>query len=245
MTRNGLIAFLCLSLAACANTQNRHTDPDRDPWEGFNRKVFAFNDSLDHYLLRPVSVAYDKVMPDPFQRGVSNFFKNLDYPVTVLNQLFQGKFHEAGDSTGRFLVNSVIGVFGFFDVATKFDIPQYDEDFGQTLATWGYENSRYLVVPVFGPLTVRDVFGRSVYGLYHPVSWAAREEGIYWPMITDIVQTRAKFLEQDHIIFDSYDPYVMVRDTWLQNREYKIYDGNPPLADYDAYLDEIEEFEQP
>jgi phospholipid-binding lipoprotein MlaA len=236
-----LAVTLSLMMLSCAGTQNRHTDPVRDPWEGFNRKVYAFNVTLDKYFMRPVAVAYDKVMPDPFQRGVSNFFRNLNFPVTLLNQLLQGKFHEGGNATGRFLINSTVGLFGFFDVATKFGIPQYDEDFGQTLATWGYENSRYLVVPVFGPLTVRDVFGRSVYGLYHPVSWAAREESIYWPMVTDIIQTRAKFLEQDRMIFESYDPYIMVRDTWLQNREFRIYDGNPPLTDYDAYLEELED----
>ena len=232
---------MTLLLAACAGTQNQHTDPVNDPWEGFNRKIFAFNMTLDEYVLRPVAVGYDKVMPDPLQRGVSNFFRNLNFPVTFLNQILQGKFQEAGQSTGRFLVNSTVGLLGFIDVATKAGIPQYDEDFGQTLATWGWENSRYLVVPVFGPLTLRDTLGRSVYGVYHPVSYVAREESIYWPMVTDIVQTRARFLDQDQIIRESYDPYVMVRDTWLQNREYRIYDGNPPLADYDAYLDEADD----
>ena len=240
-----IIMSLCLSLAACAGTQNRHTDPENDPWEGFNRKVFAFNMTLDKYLLRPVAIGYDRIMPDPLQRGVSNFFKNLNFPVTALNQLLQGKIHEAGDSTGRFLVNSTVGLLGFIDIASKAGLPQYDEDFGQTLATWGWKNSRYLVVPVFGPLTVRDTLGRSTYGLYHPVSYVAREEHIYWPMVVDIVQTRAKYFDQDAVILEAYDPYVMVRDTWLQNREYKIYDGNPPLLDYDAYLDELEDGPQP
>ena len=240
-TRTLAVLALSALLAACAGTQNRHTDPENDPWEGFNRKIFAFNMTLDEYLLRPVAVGYDTVMPDPLQRGVSNFFRNLNFPVTFLNQILQGKFQEAGESTGRFLVNTTVGLLGFIDVATKADIPEYDEDFGQTLATWGWEDSRYLVVPVFGPLTLRDSLGRSVYGLYHPVSYVAREESIYWPMVTDIIQTRARFLEQDSIIRESYDPYVMVRDTWLQNREYKIYDGDPPLADYDMYLDELED----
>jgi phospholipid-binding lipoprotein MlaA len=180
-------------------------------------------------------------MPDPLQRGVSNFFRNLNFPVTFLNQVLQGNFRQAGVSTGRFLVNSTVGLLGFIDIATMEGIPDYEEDFGQTLASWGWADSRYLVVPVFGPLTLRDTLGRSVYGVYHPVSYVAREDEIYWPMVTDIIQTRARFLEQDQVILESYDPYVMVRDTWLQNREYRIYDGDPPLADYDAYLDELDD----
>lgn len=240
-----LVLLASLFLGACAGTQNRHTDPVNDPWEGFNRKVHSFNMTLDRYFMRPVAVAYDTVMPDPLQRGVRNFFKNLDYPVTFFNQLLQGKFKEGGISTGRFLLNSTVGLLGVIDVASKMGIPQYDEDLGQTLAVWGYENSRYLVLPLFGPRTVRDTIGRSFYGYAHPVSYWAREESWYTPMVVDLISTRASFLEQDQMILDSYDPYVMVRDTWLQNREYKIYDGDPPLADYDAYLDELEDPDTP
>ena len=110
-----LTGFIILSLllTSCAGTQSRHTDPENDPWEGFNRKVYAFNDGLDK-VVRPIAVGYDKIMPDPFQRGVGNFFRNLDAPVTIVNQILQGKFAESGDSFGRFLINSTIGVLGFF-----------------------------------------------------------------------------------------------------------------------------------
>ena len=237
---NWLSIALCVLLTGCAGTQNRHTDPENDPWEGFNRKVHSFNITLDRYVARPVAVVYDKVMPEPFQRGVSNFFRNIDYPVTFINQLLQGKFKESGISTGRFLVNSTIGVLGLFDVATKMGIPEYDEDFGQTLAQWGYEESRYLVLPVFGPSTVRDGIGRSFYGYFHPVSYVAREDENYTPLVLDLIQTRAGFLSQDDMLEESYDPYTLIRDSWLQNREFKLYDGEPPLADYDAYLEEFE-----
>jgi len=240
IARTGAVLCMALLLAACAGTQNRHTDPVNDPWEGFNRKVYAFNDQLDRFVLRPVAVAYDTAVPDPLQKGIGNFLRNLGYPVTFINQILQGKFRDSGVSTGRFLVNSTIGLLGFFDVASKAGIPYYDEDFGQTLATWGYENSRYLVMPLFGPLTVRDTFGRSVYGYLHPISWAAREEHIYWPMVIDIVHTRAGFLDQDQVVRESFDPYVFVRDAWLQNRRFNIYDGDPPLEDYDSYLEELD-----
>ncbi|NIP18090.1 MAG: VacJ family lipoprotein [Xanthomonadales bacterium] len=243
MRRSGtrwLIIALFVLLSGCAGTQSRDTDQKVDPWEGFNRKVHSFNMTLDRYVARPLAVAYDRVMPDPAQRGVANFFRNLDYPVTFINQLLQGKFREGGISTGRFLVNSTIGVLGLFDVATRMGIPDYDEDFGQTLAKWGYEESRYLVLPLFGPSTVRDGMGRSIYGYYHPVSYVAREDEWYTPMVVDLVQTRAAFLSQDEMLEESFDPYTLIRDSWLQNRTFKIYDGDPPLVDYDAYLEELD-----
>jgi len=233
-----VVLIAVLFLTACAGTQNRHTDPENDPWEGFNRKVHSFNMTLDRTVARPVASAYQKVTPKPLKKGVSNFFRNIDYPVTFINQVLQGKFKQSGISTGRFLINSSIGLLGLIDVATKMGIPDYDEDFGQTLAGWGYENSRYLVLPLFGPSTLRDGLGRSIYGYAHPVSYWAREDHFYTPLILDMVQTRAAFLSQDGTLDEAYDPYTLIRDVWLQNREYKIYDGDPPMLDYESYLEE-------
>ena len=235
----GIIA-LSLLITGCANTQNRHTDPENDPWEGFNRKVYAFNDGMDK-VIRPIAVGYDKIMPDPFQRGVGNFFRNLDAPVTIVNTLLQGKFEQSLDSFGRFLINSTIGVLGFFDVATKLGVPFYNEDLGQTLATWGYDNSRYIVLPVFGPSTFRDGVSRYVDSFYHPVGYAihGNNEWGYW--IVRGIDLRARYLSQDAQLEQTYDPYVLVRDVWMQNREFQIYDGDPPMQDYDLYLDDYEE----
>lgn len=236
-----ILAGLVLALlAGCAGTQNRDTDPVRDPWEGYNRKVHAFNMGLDK-VVRPVAVGYDKVMPDPLQRGVGNFFRNLNYPVTVLNQLLQGKFREAGESTARFMLNTTIGLLGFIDIASKEGLEYYDEDFGQTMASWGWGQSRYLVMPFFGPFTVRDFAGRSFYGYFHPISYAAREHDVYWPIAVDLLHQRAALLPQDYQWREAYDPYVFIRDAWLQNREYEIHDGQPPEPDYDAYLEELED----
>ena len=240
LLRVGIVTILVMFLSACAGTQSQYTDPEGDPWEGLNRKVHAFNMAADKALLRPLASGYDRVMPDPFQRGVGNFFRNLDYPVTLLNEVLQGMFKESGVSTGRFLINTTIGVVGFFDVASKLGIPDYKEDFGQTLAVWGYENSRYFVLPIFGPSTIRDGIGRSVYGYGHPVTWAAREKGLYAPMILDIIQFRATYLEEDYQILNAYDPYVFARDVYLQNRLYKIHNGELPLQNYDMYLLEEE-----
>ena len=239
--RFGIALMFAILLSGCAGTQSRQTDPENDPWEGFNRKIHGFNTTLDKTVARPVAKAYRKFTPRPVQKGVSNFFRNIDYPVTFINQVMQGKFKESGISTGRFLINSTVGLLGLFDVASKMGIPDYDEDFGQTLAKWGYEDSRYLVLPLFGPSTFRDGIGQSIYGYTHPVSYWAREDHFYTPLVVDLVQTRAAFLNQDDTLRDAYDPYTLVRDAWLQNREYKIHDGDPPLLDYDAYLEELEE----
>lgn len=239
--RRLLLIMVCALLTACAGTQSRNTDPINDPWEGYNRKIHAFNMGVDKYFLRPVAKGYDTITPDPLQRGIGNFFRNLAYPVTGLNQLLQGKFTEFGESTERFLANTLFGLLGFVDIASMGNVPYHDEDFGQTMAHWGWDNSRYLVMPFLGPFTVRDVFGRSWYGYFSPVSYAAREKGIYWPIPADIIQIRASLLPQDEAILGSYDPYVFIRDAWLQRREYLIYDGAPPTPDYEAYLEDLEE----
>ena len=236
-------AILCLLMSACAGTQNQHTDPENDPWEGFNRKMFAFNDGLDK-VVRPIAVGYDKIMPDPFQRGIGNFFRNLDAPVTFVNQVLQAKGTQSAETFARFLINSTIGLLGCFDIASKMGIPYYNEDLGQTLATWGYQHSRFLLLPVFGPSTFRDGVGRYADSFYHPVGRAinGRNEWGYW--IVRGIDQRARYLDQDAELARAFDPYVLMRDVWLQNRRYQIFDGDPPLDDYDLYLEEdLPEFE--
>ena len=229
--------IISLLLAGCAGTQNRHTDPEGDPWEGFNRKVYAFNDGLDK-VVRPVAVGYDKIMPDPFQRGVGNFFRNLDAPVTFVNQILQGKITQSADTFGRFLINSTIGLLGFFDVASRMGVPYYNEDLGQTMASWGYEDSRYLMLPFFGPSTFRDGTGRLVDSYYHPVGRAIHGRNEWGMWIVRGIDQRARYLDQDAELKQAYDPYVLMRDVWMQNRRYQIYDGDPPMMDYDMYLDD-------
>lgn len=229
-----------LLTAACATQPAAPTDPERDPWEGFNRNMHSFNMAVDKAVLRPVARGYDRVMPDAPQRGVRNFFRNLSWPVDFVNLLLQGRFKHSMTQTGRFLFNTTFGVLGFFDVATREGLPDYEEDFGQTLAVWGWEDSRYLVLPIFGPHTVRDTLGRSMFGYVHPVSWYGREENNYWPLAIDFITLRAEFLPLQADIDAAEDPYALVRDVYLQRREFDIYNGNPPAPDYDALLDEAE-----
>jgi len=194
-------------LGGCASQQVTLTDPERDPWEAYNRKIHSFNMGLDRVILRPVAI-------------------------------LQGKFEDSLTATGRFLMNSSVGVLGFFDVATKVDIPKFDEDFGQTLAVWGWKDSRYLVMPLFGPYTARDFIGRGFYGYFHPISFAVREYNNYIPLVVDLITLRAELLPFQAELDAASDPYVLIRDVWLQNREFKIYDGDPPAVDYDALLEE-------
>jgi phospholipid-binding lipoprotein MlaA len=232
------IVFQLFILAGCSSQQVTMTDPERDPWEAYNRQIHSFNMAFDNAIFRPVAKGYDVVMPDPPQRGVRNFFRNLAYPVTAINLVLQGKFEESLTATGRFLMNSTVGVLGFFDVATKLEMPYYEEDFGQTLAVWGWKDSRYLVMPIFGPYTARDFIGRGFYGYFHPVSFAIREYNNYIPLVVDLISLRAELLPLQAELDAASDPYVLVRDVWLQNREFRIYDGEPPEPDYDALLEE-------
>lgn len=234
-----LLVVLQVALSGgCASQPVTMSDPVRDPWEAYNRKIHSFNMALDRTVGQPIAKGYNVLVPEEPRRGIRNFFRNLAYPVTFLNLILQGKFEESLTATGRFLMNSTIGVLGFSDVATRVDIPEYNEDFGQTLAVWGWKNSRYLVMPVFGPYTARDFIGRGFYGYFHPVSYVAREYNNYIPMVVDLISIRAELMPFQAELDAANDPYVLVRDVWLQNREFQIYDGDPPEPDYEALLEE-------
>jgi len=233
-----MLLLLAFVLGGCASQQTVLTDPEQDPWEAYNRKIHSFNMKLDKAVARPVANGYNAIIPEAPRRGIRNFFKNLDYPVTFLNLVLQGKFQDSLTATGRFLMNTTVGGLGFFDVATKVEIPQYDEDFGQTMAVWGWKDSRYLVMPLFGPYTARDFLGRSFYGYFHPISYVAREYNNYIPMVVDLISLRSSLLPFQAELDAANDPYVLIRDAYLQRREYDIYDGDPPAPDYDSLLEE-------
>ena len=232
------VLLASLLLGACASQPATMTDPERDPWESYNRKIHAFNMGFDRAIFRPVAKGYDVIMPDAPQRGVRNFFRNLAYPVTFLNLIMQGKFEDSLTATGRFLMNSSLGLLGFFDVASKAGIPKFNEDMGQTLAVWGWKDSRFLMMPFFGPYTARDFLGRGFYGYFHPVSYYAREHNNYVPMVVDLITLRASLLPFEEDLLNASDPYVLIRDAWLQRREFLIYDGDPPAPDYESMLED-------
>lgn len=227
-----LLALILLAALAtgCAATPGRTTN--RDPYEGFNRKVDKFNDTIDRAALKPVAKAYKKVTPHFVRTGVSNFFANLEYPTTVVNEFLQGKFVLGLRDTGRLLVNTTIGIGGLFDVASKMNLPANDEDFGQTLAVWGVSAGPYIVLPFFGPSNFRDGPSRvpDAYtdGL-HYLDIKSRER---WGLRgLDLVNERAELLSAEQTLNSAYDRYAFLRDAWVQRREYAIFDGNPPMED--------------
>lgn len=212
--------------SGCASTPR---NPD-DPLEGYNRAMFAFNENLDKALVKPVAQAYDYVTPKPVQTGVGNFFSNLADPWIGLNNMLQGKPAEAFSDWMRFMVNSVFGIFGLLDIASEARLPKHDEDFGQTLAVWGVGEGPYFVVPFFGPRTVRDaavlpvdLAGDKIWRAGHvPTRNAIR--------VLDITHTRATLLGADRTLEEStFDKYAYLRDFYLQQRRYKVHDGNPPV----------------
>lgn len=197
--------------------------PVDDPWEGFNRHVHDFNNTADQLVFRPLAVGYDTVAPAPVKAGVSRFFANLGMPATAVNQALQGRPRHAAQSLGRFAVNFTVGIGGVFDPATHFGVPQHaPQDFGQTLATWGWSESRYLVLPLFGPRTLRDtvaIVGDQPLSPLGQVHSSVAAAGL---QMMEVVDGRARMLPLDKFRRDAFDDYLLVRDAWAQRRKQQI-----------------------
>jgi phospholipid-binding lipoprotein MlaA len=234
VTRKFLVAVMVGVLSFGAYTapilaQQEEADMQiEDPWEPFNQAMFTFNLKLDEYVLRPVATAYDSVMPDTAQRGVQRFFKNLGIAERLANNLFQGKVEGAGREVGRFLVNTTLGCVGFLDVAdSAFGWKESPEDFGQTLAVYGAANGPYLVLPFFGPSTVRDTAGLVVDSALNPMNYLlstveviAIKGGV---AVASAVNTRSLNLELfEDVDRYSLDLYGAVQDGYMQRRERAI-----------------------
>ncbi|XOZ34288.1 VacJ family lipoprotein [Halomonadaceae bacterium KBTZ08] len=210
---------------------------DRDPWEPFNRSIFTFNEALDSNVVRPVARGYNRVTPEPVNDGVTNFFSNIAEPGNILNSLLQGKGEAALISTGRFIFNTTFGLLGLVDVASHMELPEQDEDFGQTFGYWGMDTGPFLMLPILGPSTVRDTAGMGVeYGvpdLMDPIEVRPRY-GLYALYGLD---TRASLLRYEKQI--TGDRYRFMRNAYLQRRAYKVNDGkvkHDPFAQEDDDL---------
>lgn len=195
-----------------------------DPWEGFNRAMFSFNDGLDTYALKPVSQGYKAVMPDMAETGVSNFFENLSDVGTLINNLLQGKFSSASQDLARISFNTTFGLGGLIDVATPMGIDKHEEDFGQTFGYWGASSGPYLVLPLFGPATVRDGLGMIPDSLVDPVRYVDDNGARNALYVTRVIDNRAQLLEAEKLI--SGDKYTFIRDAYLQKRAFSIADGD-------------------
>ncbi|QNP42134.1 MlaA family lipoprotein [Lysobacter solisilvae (ex Woo and Kim 2020)] len=213
-----------------------------DPWERYNRRMHRFNNAVDRGIARPLARGYVKVVPRPVRLGVSNFFNNLSQPLTMVNSLLQGKPKQAGQSLGRFLLNSTVGIGGIFDPASRAKIPQKSEDFGQTLGVWGWKRSRYFELPLFGPRTVRDVFGMAGDAPLSPLRQVEADR-IRIPLQgLQLVDVRAQLLSTDSLREGAEDDYTLVRDAWSQRRDYQIF-GDRAKADGSDLPDYLREDE--
>lgn len=193
-----------------------------DPWEKFNRRMHRFNNAVDRRVAQPLARVYTRTVPRPLRLGVGNFFNNLGQPVSALNAMLQGKPKQAGQSVGRFLLNSTVGVGGLFDPATKAKLPNRSEDFGQTLAVWGWKTSRYVELPLFGPRTLRDVFGMVGDSPLSPLRQIEDDRVRVFLQGLQLVDLRAQLLSTDSFRNGAADDYTLVRDAWMQRRNYQI-----------------------
>ena len=201
----------------------------KDPAEGFNRAVFAFNEGLDTILIRPVAKGYDAAMPLPARTGVSNFFGNIADIFIGVNNLLQGKPNQAASDGGRFLVNSTVGILGVFDIASEMGMEKHNEDFGQTFGRWGAGPGAYVVLPFFGPRDVRDTGGLVLDLATDPVGYVGHVPTRNTLSAVRIVDQRAALLPADKVIEEAaLDKYSYIRDAYLQRRQNLVYDGNPP-----------------
>ena len=228
-----LVVLLGL-VSGCASTPNG--DPS-DPYESTNRKIYNFNDSLDRTILQPIARGYVNVTWKPMRSGVTNFFDNIGTLNVMANDLLQGKGMQFLSDTGRFVVNSTVGLGGLFDPAKGLGLRAHDEDLGQTFGVWGAGEGAYLNIPLAGPSSFRDAPGFIAAMLLNPLTYLNPVVNIPLGFVS-AMNTRANLLEATNIRDQAaLDPYTFVREAYRQQREYKIYDGNPPGDGFDDYLE--------
>ena len=219
-------------------------DNPNDPYEKFNRVMYVFNETFDMLVLRPVSTLYLKIMPKPLTKGVGNFFNNIDNIPTVINDVLQGNIYQATSDSWRFAINSTIGILGFFDVASLMGLEPNAEDFGLTLARWGYKNSNYLVVPFLGPSTVRDAIAWPInyeYFTVYPYIYPVKAR--YAIYSVGVVSRRADFIRFQGVFAQAaVDKYAFMRDAYMQRRAYLI-ERNQELSD--PYLEKNSKLDPP
>src|SRR5574343_473459 len=223
----GLLALACVSGAVAEENP-------RDPYEGFNRSMFAVHEAIDKYAAKPVAQVYDNTVPLPVKASTGNFFGNIGDLWIGVNNALQGKLVDASVDISRLLVNSTVGIFGLFDVASELGLEKHEEDFGQTLAVWGYRDSAYLFWPLIGPRTVRDTGGWLV-DINTDPTWGTTRKSVAVRnslLAVRLVDVRASLLPADKVVEEAaLDKYAYVGDAYLQRRRNQIYDGRPPRLD--------------
>lgn len=236
---HAVIVVFALGLSACSSIP-ADARTESDPWEPLNRTLFSMNEAIDKASTKPLAKGYRKIMPGPVRKGVSNFFSNLAAPRSAINNFLQGKPGRGVSEMGRFVINSIIGVGGIIDIATPSGLEEHREDFGQTAAVWGVPDGPYVILPFLGPQTLRDAIFMPVDIVvdphFHYDNTSVRDK-LY---VLRLIDLRYRLLAAEKFLEDSKDRYVTTRESYLQNREYEVYDGDPPEDDdfFDEFLEE-------
>lgn len=232
------LLFFSLLAAGCADSPSKPIKQE-STLESWNRGTQDFNDSLDRNVLKPVAKGYKEVTPEPVDESISNFFSNIGDIGVMINDFLQFKLTQGGMDLSRFLVNTTVGVAGFFDVAQKINLPKHNEDFGQTLGYWGISSGDYLVLPLFGPSSTRDAFGLLGDALMNPLTYvsvfggAAVNAAMGGSRALQVTDTRADMLSSEKVLDEAaFDRYEFIKSAYLQRRQYLVYDGNPPEEEF-------------
>ncbi|MGH8602866.1 MAG: MlaA family lipoprotein [Gammaproteobacteria bacterium] len=221
--------------SGCATTRS---DPEKDPVEPMNRVFFNLNEKLDKYFMKPVAKGYQTVTPKPVRSSVTNFFDNLFYPNVILNDFLQAKFKQGFRDFARLFINTTIGIGGLFDQATPAGLLRHQEDLGQTFATWGMGQGPYLVIPLLGPSTARDVTDLAPRTVLSPLFYI-ESAATYGVAALNVINERANLLEATEIRDEAaLDSYTFTREAFLQRRKDLIYDGNPPVEEFEDFFEE-------
>lgn len=226
---------VALSMAGCA------TQANKDPLESMNRGIYKFNDTADKAVLKPIAGAYKAVMPSPIRTGINNFFSNLGTFTSLINNILQLELGKAMDNAGRLVINSTIGIGGLIDVASMDDVPRHKADFGQTLGKWGVGSGAYLVLPFIGPSTFRDTAGLAIDTLYFdPIQYTNDVRTRNQLRIVNFIDLRSQYLPASDLIDDAaLDPYIFMREAYLQRREQFV--TGQASSEYDDFDDDDEE----
>lgn len=232
----GLLVGVLLAgmLGGCA------TQGNKDPLEPMNRGIYKFNDTVDKAAIKPVAGAYKAVVPSPVRTGVNNFFTNLGTVVTLINDLLQFKLDKAMTDAGRLAINSTFGIGGLIDVASMDNVEKNNEDFGQTLAYWGWQDSTYLVLPFFGPSTLRDTGGLLVdSAFFDPIYYVEDVPARNSALALKFVDRRSQYLPASDLLDEAaLDPYAFMRDAYMQRRNSQVHDGDVQPEKWDDAEDE-------
>ena len=234
--QHAFLIFVLILLSGCSYQNELINDPI-DPLENSNRSIYTFNENLDEAILEPAADGYDYITPKFLQKGFNNFFDNINYPITIINQLLQGNIGESLQDTLRFTINTTIGIFGLFDPASSMGLTEHDEDFGQTLAVWGVKEGPYLMLPFFGPKTLRSLTGDLTDVLFNPLLNIDDTNLKIKTNLINILQDRSDLSTLEEELDNSFDPYQYIKDSYIQNRKYKIYNGNVTEDDIGIDID--------